>query len=255
MQQRATATTQPAVRFAIMGAGMISGAHAAAIGSHDRAELVVVCSRDHARAAVVAESYGKGCVPTTDWEGGVLGRADVDAVVICTASGDHAAFGIQAAEAGKHVLVEKPIDIALEKADALIAAAERHGVLLGVVFQLRFLDACAEAKAAIERGDLGTPVQFDCIMKFYRPPEYYASSGWKGTAALDGGGALINQGSHGLDLLLYLVGERVVSVSARTASRRHAELEVEDTCVAVLTFASGALGVVSAGRFSVRSTF
>ena len=185
----------------------------------------------------------------------LIDDALVEVVYIPLPTGVAAQWVEKACARGKHVLVEKPIDIALEKADALIAAAERHGVLLGVVFQLRFLDACAEAKAAIERGDLGTPVQFDCIMKFYRPPEYYASSGWKGTAALDGGGALINQGIHGLDLLLHLVGERVVSVSARTASRRHAELEVEDTCVAVLTFASGALGVVSAGRFSVRSTF
>ena len=154
----------------------------------------------------------------------------MDCVSICTASGEHADFGIRAANAGKHVLVEKPIDITLEKADALIEACSANGVQLGVIFQLRFLDISQEVRAAVERGDLGAPVQFDCYMKFYRPQEYYSDSRWKGTQALDGGGALINQGIHGLDLLLHLVGDDVVSVQAQTAVRAHVDIEVEDTC-------------------------
>ncbi len=223
---------------------MISQLHAAVLAKLDGAELVAICSRDLSRAAGVAEKY-PGCTATDDYAT-LLARGDIDCISICTASGEHAQFGVLAANARKHVLVEKPIDISLEHADELIQACERNGVQLGVVFQLRFLDVAREVRAAVQRGDLGAPVQFDCYMKFWRPQEYYSESRWKGTQALDGGGALINQGIHGLDLLLHLVGEDVVSVMARTAVRAHVDIEVEDTCAAVLVFESGALGVLQA---------
>ena len=148
-------------------------------------------------------------------------------------------------KAGKHVLVEKPIEIHLDKADTLIAACESHQVKLGVIFQLRFLDASLEVKRALDAGSLGNPVMADCYMKFYRPQEYYSDSRWKGTQALDGGGALINQGIHGLDLLLHLAGD-IASVQAYTDVRAHENIEVEDTCVAAVKYANGALGVIQA---------
>ena len=230
------------IRFAIAGAGMISQLHARVIRDLESAELVAVCSRDHARAEAITDMYGGD--PTTDYEA-LLQRADVDAVAVCTASGEHAMFGIPAARAGKHVLVEKPIEINLAQADALMRACAESEVKLGVIFQLRFLDACIEVKDALKAGVLGTPVMADCYMKFYRPQAYYSQSRWKGTQALDGGGALINQGIHGLDLLIHLAGD-IASVQAYTDVRAHENIEVEDTCVAAVRYANGALGVIQA---------
>lgn len=234
--------SQKPIRFAVVGAGMISQLHAKVIADMDDAELVSVYSRDAARAQSICGQFGGE--PSTDYDA-LLGREDIDAVAVCTASGEHAKFGIPAAEAGKHVLVEKPIEISLDRADALINACDTNNVKLGVIFQLRFLDACQEVKRAIDSGVLGNPVMADCYMKFYRPQEYYSDSRWKGTQALDGGGALINQGIHGLDLLLYLAGD-VATVKAYKDVRAHEDIEVEDTCVAAVRYENGALGVIQA---------
>lgn len=230
------------VKFAIIGAGMISQLHARVIQDLDDAELVAVYSRDQGRAEGLCSDFGGD--PTTDLDG-LLARDDLDAVSVCTASGEHATFGIPAAEAGKHVLVEKPIEISLNRADALIAACNWNSVKLGVIFQLRFLDASLEVKRALDEGILGNPVMADCYMKFYRPQEYYSNSRWKGMQALDGGGALINQGIHGLDLLLHLAGD-ITSVQAYIGVRAHEDIEVEDTCVAAVRYTNGALGVIQA---------
>lgn len=221
---------------------MISQLHARVISEMEDAELILVCSRNLKRAKSITDVFGGE--PTIDFDM-VWNRDDIDAVSICTASGEHATFGIPAANAGKHVLVEKPIEISLEKADALIGACKKNNVKLGVIFQLRFLDACQEVKRAIENGVLGNAVMADCYMKFYRPQEYYSDSRWKGTQALDGGGALINQGIHGLDLLLHLSGD-VASVKAYMDVRAHENIEVEDTCVAAVKYKNGALGVIQA---------
>ena len=216
--------------------------HAKLIAEREDTELVAVFSRDVERARGLTNSFGGD--PTTDL-GALLGREDVDAVSICTASGEHATFAIPAARAGKHVLVEKPIDISLERADAMIRACEDSKVRLGVIFQLRFQDASTQVKKALDEGVLGRLVMADCYMKFYRPQEYYDGSRWKGTLALDGGGALMNQGIHGVDLLLHLAGD-VASVQAYTGILAHDNIEVEDTCVAALKYESGALGVLQA---------
>jgi predicted dehydrogenase len=201
-----------------------------------------VSSRDLDRAKGLTDTYGGE--PTTDFEG-MLESGGVDAVSVCTASGEHAQYGIPAAKAGMHILVEKPIEIALDKADALIETCQKQGVRLGVIFQLRFLDASVEVKRAVEEGTIGDLVMAACYMKFYRPQDYYDGSRWKGTLALDGGGALINQGVHGLDLLLHLAGD-VATVKAYTGILAHENIEVEDTCVAAVRYASGALGVIQA---------
>jgi len=230
------------LRFAVVGAGMIGALHAKVISDLPGAELGYVFSRSMVRAEGLTDKYGGG--PIADYDD-LLRRDDLDAVSVCAASGEHAQFGIPAARAGKHVLVEKPIEISLDKADALIAACRANGVKLGVVFQLRFLDASVEVKRAMERKALGDPVMADCYMKFHRPQSYYDDSRWKGTLAMDGGGALINQGIHGLDLLLHMAGD-VASVKAYAGILAHRRIEVEDTCAAVLKYASGALGVLQA---------
>lgn len=168
----------------------------------------------------------------------------MDLVIIGSPSGLHAAQGIAAAKRGLHVLTEKPIEINTVRADALIAASRQSNVKLGVLFQDRMKPHIRQLKTWLDQGLLGKPLLVDARVKWYRPPEYYANSRWRGTLALDGGGALINQGVHTIDLLLWLLGD-VVRVQARTATKLY-KIEAEDTVVAVLEFASGALGVFHA---------
>jgi predicted dehydrogenase len=156
----------------------------------------------------------------------------------------HATHGIAAAERGLHVLTEKPIDISTRRADALIEAAKQSGVKLGVIFQDRLKPHIRQLKQWLDTGILGKPLLVDARVKWYRPTDYYGNSKWRGTLVLDGGGALINQGVHTVDLLLWLLGD-VVRVQARTATTLH-PIEAEDTAIAILEFASGALGVLHA---------
>ena len=168
----------------------------------------------------------------------------MDLVAIGSPSGLHAEQGIAAARCGLHVLTEKPIEITTERADALIDAAERAGVKLGVMFQDRTKPDTRRLKRWLNEGVIGKPLLADARVKWYRPPDYYAQSRWRGTLALDGGGALINQAIHTVDLLLWILGD-VSGVQARTATALHS-VEGEDTALAILDFASGALGVLQA---------
>ena len=168
----------------------------------------------------------------------------MDLVVIGSPSGLHAEQGIAAAQHGLHVLTEKPIDRSTARADRLIAEADRAGVTLGVIFQDRMKPDVRRLKTLLDAGRLGTPILASASVRWHRPPEYYGASEWRGTQALDGGGALMNQGVHTVDLLLWLFGP-VRRVFGKTATRLHA-IEVEDTAVAVLEFASGAIGTLEA---------
>jgi predicted dehydrogenase len=168
----------------------------------------------------------------------------MDLVIIGSPSGLHATQGIAAARHGLHVLTEKPIEISTARADALIEAAKQSKVQLGVLFQDRRKPHIRQLKNWLDQGLLGKILFVDARVKWYRPPEYYASSRWRGTFALDGGGALINQGVHTVDLLLWMFGD-VVRVQARTATLLH-KVEAEDTAAAILEFGSGALGILHA---------
>jgi predicted dehydrogenase len=168
----------------------------------------------------------------------------MDLVILGSPSGLHAAQGIAAARHGLHVLTEKPMEISVARADALIEAAKQSHVQLGVIFQDRLKPHIRRLKTWIEQGLLGKTLFVDARVKWYRPPEYYANSRWRGTLALDGGGALINQGIHTVDLLLWLLGD-VSRVQARTGTLLH-RIEAEDTAAAILEFASGALGILHA---------
>jgi UDP-N-acetyl-2-amino-2-deoxyglucuronate dehydrogenase len=173
-----------------------------------------------------------------------LGHRPMDMVAIGSPSGLHAEHGIAAAQHGLHVLVEKPIEVNTAKADALIAAAEQADVTLGVIFQDRLKPDVVRLRGMVEEGRLGSPILATAQVKWYRPPSYYKESRWRGTAALDGGGALINQGVHTVDLLLWLFGP-IHRVFGKAATRLHA-VDVEDTVVAVLEFANGAIGTLEA---------
>jgi len=228
------------VGFAIVGAGVIAPTHARALQEVPEARLVAVVDKNPAAGAPFAERFG------CDYHGDLaqaLSRPDVDAVCICTPSGSHAALGCQAAQAGKHVVVEKPIEITPERADELIAACRRAGVLLSGVFQQRFLEGRRLAEMA-QSGALGKLHYLSASIKWYRPQEYYSHSEWHGTWSMDGGGVLINQAIHTLDLLRWIGGE-VESVRGECATIGH-EMEAEDLALATVRFASGAWAMVQA---------
>lgn len=227
------------LRFCIVGAGFIGGLHAQALASIPDATVTVVCSRNEERASGLAQKASADWV--TDYREAVR-RDDVDVVCICTPSGTHAEIAVAAAAAGKHLVVEKPIDVRLERVDRMLEAAQQANVRLTCIFPLRFTKGTELARKAVEEGRLGRLVLADAYIKWYRDQAYYDTSDWKGTWALDGGGALMNQGIHNIDLLNYLVGP-VTGVVARIDTLAH-RMETEDTAVALLTFANGALGAI-----------
>jgi UDP-N-acetyl-2-amino-2-deoxyglucuronate dehydrogenase len=224
----------------ILGAGNISETHARAAAAIPGTEVVAVHGGNRERAERLANTYGATAYADL---GGFLGHS-MDVVAIGSPSGLHAEQGIAACRRGLHVLVEKPIDISAERADALVAAAGAAKVQLGVFFQDHVQPDLERACDAIRAGRLGRPILASARVKWYRPPEYYGSSRWRGTWQLDGGGALMNQGIHTADLLLWLLGP-VRRVSAKAATALH-QIEVEDTVVAILEFASGAIGTLEA---------
>ena len=230
------------IGFGIVGGGMIGAVQAAAIEQIRGAKLVAVCGRDEARTAEFTAKFG--CADYTDYDR-FLQHPGLQIVNICTPSGTHAELGIRAAEAGKHVLTEKPIEINLERADALIEACDRAGVKLGVIFQSRFLPAVQRIKQAIDEGRLGKLMIGDALVKWYRAPEYYAPGTWRGTLKMDGGGALINQAIHTVDLLRWVMGP-AESAFAMKAALRYPHIEAEDTLVGNVKFQNGALGVIQA---------
>ena len=230
------------IGFGIVGGGMIGAVQAAAIQQISGAKLLAVCGRDENKAAEFAAKFG--CAIYTDYDK-FLQHPGLQIVKICTPSGTHAELGVRPAEAGKHVLVEKPIEINLEQADAVIAACDKAGVKLGVIFQSRFLPAVQRIKQAIDEGRLGKLMLGDALVKWYRAPEYYAPGSWRGTLKMDGGGALINQAIHTIDLLCWMMGP-VESAFAMKAALRYPHIEAEDTLVGTVKFQNGALGVVQA---------
>jgi UDP-N-acetyl-2-amino-2-deoxyglucuronate dehydrogenase len=229
------------VHVGLIGAGNISETHARALTAIRGVEIAAIYAPTHGRAVHLAAQHGGKACDTLER---LLDHRPLDMVVVGSPSGLHAEHGIAAVRRGLHVLVEKPIDISTARADALIDESSRAGVTLGVIFQDRLKPDVLRMKRLIDGGRLGTPVLASARVRWYRPPSYYEGSRWRGTLALDGGGALMNQGVHTVDLLVWLFGP-VRRVSANTATRLHA-IEVEDTAVATLEFASGALGTLEA---------
>lgn len=232
---------QKELGFGIVGAGMISPVHADAINRTKGARLLAFSSRSRDKGMLLAQKYGVKYYDDLEL---MLRDESIDCISICTPSGTHLDIGRVAARAGKHVIVEKPVDISLMRAKTLIDECRINGVKLGTVFQMRYNNSSLKAKQIVDAKKLGEVILADAYMKFYRPPEYYSASNWKGTADIDGGAALINQAIHGVDLLLWLVGG-VKSVYAICKTKRH-KIESEDTVTAVLDYENGACGVIEA---------
>jgi UDP-N-acetyl-2-amino-2-deoxyglucuronate dehydrogenase len=235
-------STFETVGFAILGAGMVADYHRqAVIANADLgARLVAFGHYNPARFAEISAEFGVPCASQED----LLADPAVDVVCICTPSGQHAAQAIAAARAGKHVLVEKPMALSLDDADATVAACDRAGVKLGVVLQRRAEPLFQRIHRAIEAGDLGELTLGVVTMPYHRSQAYYEQADWRGTWTLDGGGVLMNQGIHLVDLLVWAMGDPV-HVQAQ-ADTLHRDIEVEDTLAATLRFANGALATITA---------
>jgi UDP-N-acetyl-2-amino-2-deoxyglucuronate dehydrogenase len=226
--------------FGIVGAGVIAQTHAQAIAALPNAHLTAVTDVRPAAARAFADAHGCPAEPDL---AALLARDDVEVVAVCVPSGLHAEVGVHAAAAGKHLVVEKPIDVTLAAADKLITAAQSAGVALTVISQHRFDPGLIELRRLLDEGTLGDLVLGQASTKWYRTQEYYDSADWRGTNALDGG-ALLNQGVHYVDLLRWCMGP-VTEVTAMSATSSH-RMEAEDTALALLRFTSGALGTIVA---------
>lgn len=225
----------------ILGCGMIAHFHARAIAEAAGGRLRGVYSDQGEQARRFAEEYSTSVFDRYE---AMLASPEIDVVSICTPSGFHASQAARAARLRKHVIVEKPLAITREQLAEVKTACAEGGVCLSVISQLRFSPAVRFLKRAIREGAFGKILFADLRMKYHRAPEYYRESPWRGTLAMDGGGALMNQGIHGIDLLLDLMGP-VARVYGRTRTALH-KIEVEDTAVSCLEFVSGAMGTVHA---------
>jgi len=224
--------------FGIVGAGVIAATHARAIAEIPGAWLAAVSDTSPESAKALATAHGCAAEPDPH---ALLARDDVDVVTVCVPSGLHAEVGVAAAAAGKHLVIEKPIDVTLEAADRLIGAARATGVKLTVISQHRFDPGVVALRGLIGTGALGTLLLGEASTKWYRSQAYYDSGGWRGTWALDGG-SLMNQGIHYVDLLLACMGP-VAEVTAISATQTH-QIEAEDVALALLRFRSGAVGTI-----------
>ena len=231
---------QNKVKYGIIGTGAIAAMHADALRNSKNAELVAVFDQITDRARAFAEKYNVRAIDDFD---AFLNDKEIEAVTIATPTGVHGKVAVPAALAGKHLLCEKPLDTTTEKVDEIIAACDKTGVLMMSVFQSRFVKNVGLIKQAIDAGRFGKIVLVSCQCKWFRTQEYYDSASWRGTWALDGGGALMNQSIHTIDLLQYLNGD-VDEVSAITATLSHSGIEVEDNAVAILKYKNGALGTI-----------
>ncbi len=225
------------VRFAILGPGKVAWLHADALARIPDAQLVAVVGRNAERAGALAQTAGARVDPNVE---ATIERGGVDAVIVCTPHPVHAEAAIAAARGGLHVVVEKPMALDPADCDAMIAAAKESGVVLSVISQRRWYAPVQRVKAAIEEGRIGEPGLASVELLGWRGADYYAMDDWRGTQAGEGGGVLVNQAVHQLDLLRWLLGP-AIEVDAWTANLNHPEIDVEDTVVASIRFASGAV--------------
>ncbi|AMV20069.1 Gfo/Idh/MocA family protein [Planctomyces sp. SH-PL14] len=228
--------------FGIIGTGMIAHFHAKAIEAIPNAKLVGCFNQTAARAEKFAEETGCKAYTSLD---DLLADPQIQVITICTPSGAHLEPALAAIQAGKHILIEKPLEITLERCDRVIQAAEKAGVKLGCILPSRFSEANLALKSAIVSGRFGKLTLGDTYVKWWRTQQYYDGGGWRGTWALDGGGAYMNQAIHNVDLLLWFMGD-VAQVCGLTSTLAHDRIEVEDVGTAIVKFKSGALGTLEA---------
>ncbi|MGC6455257.1 MAG: Gfo/Idh/MocA family protein [Coraliomargaritaceae bacterium] len=228
------------MKFGILGTGVIGSYHARAIQAMKGSELVGVANRSKERALEFARQHNTQAFDSIE---SLLDGSDIDIVTIGTASGAHFEPAMSAIEAGKHVVVEKPLEITTERIDTMIRAAKEKGVVLAAILNRRYHPSMTAFKKSVDEGRFGRLTSASAYVKWYRDQAYYDSAEWRGTWSLDGGGALMNQSIHAIDALLHLAGP-VQSVQANTACLAHDSIEVEDIAIALLEFKNGARGVI-----------
>ena len=228
------------IRTALVGYGKVAHTHAQALSVLTESEFVAVCGRNLAGAQTFAEQYHVRAYADLQE---MIADAGVQAVVVCTPHPAHASPAIVAAEAGVHCLVEKPMAASLKDCDAMLAAAEKTGVKLGVISQRRLYEPVQRVKAAIDDGKIGRPILGTVIMLGWRDEAYYRSDPWRGKWDEEGGGVLVNQAPHQLDLLQWFMGP-IEELFGYWGNFNHPYVEIEDTAVAVLRFANGGLGSI-----------
>jgi UDP-N-acetyl-2-amino-2-deoxyglucuronate dehydrogenase len=228
------------IGFAIIGPGKVGGVHARILSGLPGARLVAACGHNTERTAAFAERYGVRAY--TDIAA-LLDDRDVHAVIICTPHPQHAGQAVAAMDAGRHTLIEKPMGVTPADCDAIIGAAARNRVKLGMVSQRRQYEPVRRVKDAVDAGKIGKPILGTVTVLGWRGPEYYAMDAWRGKWDAEGGGVLVNQTSHQLDLFQWIMGP-VEEVFAYWDNLTHPYIEVEDTAVAVLRFRNGALGSI-----------
>ena len=226
--------------FGIIGCGMISQFHADGLAEVPNAKLIAVSSRTEANRQKMAAKYG--CDAHADYHE-LVQRQDIDIITIATPSGAHLEPALAAARAGKHVIVEKPIEITLDRCDTMIKACRESNVMLCGIFPYRFTPGARALKQAVDQGRFGRITLGDAYNKWYRNQNYYDRGAWRGTWKLDGGGACMNQGIHAVDLIQWYMGP-VDTITAFTDCLTHERIEIEDTAVAAVRYKSGALGVI-----------
>ncbi len=225
----------------VVGTGMIGNFHADAIKSLENGKLVAACDVVEDRVKAFAEKHGCKAYTSVD---ALLADDAVDVITIGTPSGLHLEPAVAAAKVGKHAIVEKPIEITLDRVDQILDAHDKAGTTVGGVFNSRFAKVSQLFKEAVDAGRFGRLTFGMAYGPWWRDQAYYDSGGWRGTWKLDGGGAMMNQGIHTIDLLQYLMGP-VKSVSAHASTLAHTNVEVEDTAAVALEFANGALGTIA----------
>lgn len=230
------------INIAILGCGTVSRFHAKAIRQIKGARLIGAASRSQASVQEFCEEF-KEARGYDSYEK-LLSDPEIDVVSICTPSGDHCQQAIMALEAGKSVIIEKPICLSLKDADTLIKLAREKGLSIAIISQSRFTDAAQAIKNAIDSNQLGKIVSASLMMRYSRTQAYYDSASWRGTRDLDGGGILMNQGIHGIDLLCHFLG-RPASVTGYVKTQLR-NIEVEDTACAAVEFRSGAIATIDA---------
>jgi UDP-N-acetyl-2-amino-2-deoxyglucuronate dehydrogenase len=224
----------------IIGAGNISKLHAGVANETPGLKVAAISDIDESRAKALADVYG--CAYYTDYHK-MLESDQIDIVSVCTPSSLHAQIGIEAANAGKHLIIEKPLDVTLEKVDSILEACEKNGVTLCPIVQHRFDEDVMIIKEALESGKMKKVLFGACNVKWWRDQNYYDQGGWRGTWKYDGGGALMNQSIHYIDLLIHLIGP-IEEIHGRCATLGHERMETEDIAVATLKFKNGALGFI-----------
>jgi len=228
------------LKIGIVGIGTIASIQAQALQESKNSALHSVFSRSEDNARSLGEKHDVGWF--TDWDT-FISDPELEAVSVCTPSGNHLDYGEMAARAGKHVIIEKPIEVTIERAKRLVQVCEENGVALAVIYQSRFVPEISALKRKLDEKVIGKLFMGDARIKWFRGQDYYDSGEWRGTIALDGGGVLINQAIHTIDLLQWFMGD-VESIYGYTGTLNHERLEGEDNAVAVIRFKSGAFGVI-----------